>query len=318
MWLFPVFTTKDTTVPGLNHRVSLAPTAVTQSSHSPADLLLLHMTGYNIYAIIGVYNNQDSAALVSAFILLLSYSHKLESAPQILCIFSRLLVRIVRSVLCRCLRSFFPMSLLCIPACAGCFLCCYGSRMPQSNNSVLQSIWGAPFPNSRPKHELNNCDTKQEEEGSALPQRASKSNVVKRSCLPLKIILAARKMSLSPSELLATTSEPKQAYVCSVKTSHVLWEDRHAFAHMNWISAYMYCLPLCFCDVFLLFPAGILLEVQTSQKESKSWSWERREGVKVGHGGPLRGEPRLNKQKWWWQPIISTCLISLVCSGHAV
>lgn len=42
--LFPVFTTKDTTVPGLNHRVSLAPTAVTQTNRRPADLLLLHMT----------------------------------------------------------------------------------------------------------------------------------------------------------------------------------------------------------------------------------------------------------------------------------
>lgn len=56
-----------------------------------------------------------------------------------------------------------------------------------------------------------------------------------RVCLPLEIILAARKMSLSPSELLATTSEPKQAYVCSAKTSHILREDRHALAHMCWI-----------------------------------------------------------------------------------
>lgn len=117
-------------------------------------------------------------------------------------------------------------------------------------------------------------------------------------CLPLKIILAARKMSLSPSELLTTSSEPKQAHVCSVKTSHVLWEDRHALAHMCWISVHTWTARH---SVFVVssywFQLSFLLEVQTSLKESKSWSWERREGVKAGHGGPLRGEGRLNKQR---------------------
>lgn len=41
MQLFPVFTTRDITLAGINHRVSLAPTAVTQTNHSSADLLPL-------------------------------------------------------------------------------------------------------------------------------------------------------------------------------------------------------------------------------------------------------------------------------------
>lgn len=44
MQLFPVFTTRDITLAGINHRVSLAPTAVTQTNHSSADLLLLDIT----------------------------------------------------------------------------------------------------------------------------------------------------------------------------------------------------------------------------------------------------------------------------------
>lgn len=44
MQLFPVFTTRDITLAGINHRVSLAPTAVTQTNHSSPDLLLLDIT----------------------------------------------------------------------------------------------------------------------------------------------------------------------------------------------------------------------------------------------------------------------------------
>lgn len=84
MRLLPVFTTKDTAVPGLNRRVSLDPTAVTQTNHSPAascDSVTLCNTEANV----SLSNNQESAVLVSAFTLLLSCNHRLESALRIVC-----------------------------------------------------------------------------------------------------------------------------------------------------------------------------------------------------------------------------------------
>lgn len=50
MWLVPMFTTKNITLQGINHRVSLAPTTVTQTNHNPADLLLLDI-GVSVYII---------------------------------------------------------------------------------------------------------------------------------------------------------------------------------------------------------------------------------------------------------------------------
>lgn len=40
MWLIAVFTTRKITLQGINHRISLAPTTVTQTNKNPADLLL--------------------------------------------------------------------------------------------------------------------------------------------------------------------------------------------------------------------------------------------------------------------------------------
>lgn len=77
-------------------------------------------------------------------------------------------------------------------------------------------------------------------------------------------------MSLSLSELLATTSEAKQAHVCPVKTAHILREDRCALAHMRWISVHTCGDHRSVSEVsFLLVPAGLSLEVQTSLEESK-------------------------------------------------
>lgn len=82
MQLFPVFTTRDITLPGINHRVSLAPTAVTQTNHSPADLLLLDITVSlcTTSELMWVHTTHQEAFLLSASTSLLSHSHKLESA----------------------------------------------------------------------------------------------------------------------------------------------------------------------------------------------------------------------------------------------
>lgn len=120
-----------------------------------------------------------------------------------------------------------------------------------------------------------------------------------------------KKRSLNLSRLLTATSEHKQARVYSAKTSQILWEDWHASTHVWWLSVWMRTRPaLCFCGVFFAGSRGVFLEVQTSLKESKIESWERRREV--------RGGRRLNKQRWWRLPVITTRLISQVYGGRVV
>lgn len=149
MQLFPVFTTRDITLLGINHRVSLAPTTVTQTNHSRTDLLLLDITVSlcTTSELMWVHTTHQEAFLLSALTSLLSYSHKPESAlPN--CLhdnLSHLHVRVICSILCRCLRSFFPMSLLFVPFLMHVLVVrSAAEHHGWRNNSVLQSIWRAP------------------------------------------------------------------------------------------------------------------------------------------------------------------------------
>lgn len=101
--------------------------------------------------------------------------------------------------------------------------------------------------------------------------------------LPPKSFLRQR-VSLNHPILRPTTSKPKQARVCSAKTSPVLWESG---ACVNIcvlvIRAGACAVPsLCFCGVFFLGPEGVFLEIQTSLKESKIESWESEREVNEG------------------------------------
>lgn len=77
------------------------------------------------------------------------------------------------------------------------------------------------------------------------------------------------------------------------------------------------CVPLCFLFLRCLFSGsrGVFLEVQTSLNESKFKSWERSREVKERQREALRGGQRLNKQRWWWLPVITTHL-SGICGEH--
>lgn len=142
VWLVPMFTTRNITLLGINHSVSLAPTTVTQTIQTTFQLIYCRLISvcqciYTIFmqmsesGCVCVYTTEVHYVLILMLLTLLLF-YKIPPQPRVARITPPLvcLLKFLRNVPRRCPRSFPPRSLChgSFPtnADAGCFLCLSG------------------------------------------------------------------------------------------------------------------------------------------------------------------------------------------------
>lgn len=123
VWLVPMFTTRNITLLGINHSVSLAPTTVTQTIQSTFQLthcclISVCQCMYTIFmqmsVSVCVYSTEVHYVLVLMLLTLLLF-YRIPVQPQTTCItpLSFVCCNFLQNAICRCPRSFTPRFLCC-------------------------------------------------------------------------------------------------------------------------------------------------------------------------------------------------------------
>lgn len=134
MWLIPMFTTRKITLLGINHRISLAPTTVTQTNNNPADLLLLDIS-VSVCTLFEQMSLSQCVCILQKCITVCTYPNVVDISIVLQHSCTAKATRITShscvcwNYLCRCpcfIHSSLPMLCIAPSADAGCLRCFSG------------------------------------------------------------------------------------------------------------------------------------------------------------------------------------------------